>query len=100
VVAIGAPNHFTKAVSRGRVLHVLENVRVQRVPDLRVLIESSARLRRGFSGGPLANARGRIVAVNMASAPRPGAQPTTSLAIPAPVVLEAAAELGLSPGGG
>lgn len=100
VVAIGAPNYFTKPLARGRVLHVLENVRVQRVPGLRALVESSARLRRGFSGGPLVNAQGRIVAVNMATAPGPGSRPPTSLAIPAPIVLEAAAELGLSPSGG
>ena len=98
VIAVGAPHHFPKPVVRGRVLHVLENVRVQNAPALRALIESSVRLREGFSGGPLADARGRVVGINTATSPRVGRD--TSLSIPAPVVLEAAGALGLVPGRG
>jgi S1-C subfamily serine protease len=96
VLAVGAPHHFRKPVLRGRILHVLEDVRVQGATGLRSLLESSVRLHRGFSGGPLADARGRVVGVNMAISPR-GDGASTSLAIPAAVVLEAAAEAGLRP---
>lgn len=99
VFAVGAPHHFRRAVVRGRVLRVLTDVVVQHVPGLRALLESSARLRRGFSGGPLADARGLVVGIDTASSLGPGPE-AVSLSIPAPVVLRAAARAGLRPAGG
>ncbi len=99
VIAIGAPHHFKRAVARGRVLRVLTDVVVQRVPGLRALLESSAGLRQGFSGGPLADAKGRVAGIDMATSSEPGAA-NTSLSIPAPIVLQAAAQAGLLPSGG
>ena len=72
---------------------VLDDVAVPYRPDLTTLIESSTQLQQGFSGGPLADAEGRVMGINVATLDGSGEPETLGLAIPSTVVLQAAEEL-------
>jgi S1-C subfamily serine protease len=94
VLAVGAPHNFERFVVRGRILGVTGDgtVRVEG-RDLGPLIQSSARIRRGFSGGPLADARGRLIGINVGST-EPGEDGRrTAVAVPAQAVADALAAL-------
>ncbi|MEE4275971.1 MAG: serine protease [Thermoleophilia bacterium] len=93
VFAVGAPGEFAEPVADGIVTEVLENMAVPQRPDLDTLIESSTQLEQGFSGGPLADAEGRVIGINVATLGVEQGTRTLGLAIPSAVVLEAAAEL-------
>lgn len=97
VLAIGAPHHFEQPVVRGRVSRVARNVRVPSMPGLDALIVTTVRLRQGFSGGPLADARGRVIGVNVAIAVVRGPNGDRSLAIPVEAVFDALSELDIPP---
>ncbi len=90
VFSVGAPGEFEQPVSEGMVTDVLENVAVPQRPDLDTLIESSTQLQQGFSGGPLVDAEGRVLGINVATLGVAESQ-TMGLAIPSRLVLEAAA---------
>ncbi len=93
VLAVGAPHDFKRFVVRGRILAVLsDSVRVEG-RDLGTLIQSSARIRRGFSGGPLADARGRLIGITVGSTEPDADGRRTAVAIPAQAVAEALAAL-------
>jgi len=93
VLAVGAPHTFERYVVRGRILDVLDDsVRVEG-RDLGPLIQSSVLIRRGFSGGPLADARGRLIGITVGST-EPGTDGRrTAVAVPAQAVVEALAAL-------
>lgn len=93
VLAVGAPHNFERFVVRGRILGFVDHsVRVEG-RDLGPLIQSSARILRGFSGGPLADARGRLIGITVGSTePGPDGR-RTAVAIPAQAVAEALAAL-------
>ncbi len=93
VFAVGAPGEFAEPVSQGIVTEVLENTAVPQRPGLDTLIESSTQLELGFSGGPLADADGRVIGINVATLGVEQGTKTLGLAIPSAVVLEAAAQL-------
>lgn len=93
VFAVGAPGEFAEPVADGIVTEVLENMAVPQRPDLDTLIESSTQLEQGFSGGPLADAEGRVIGINVATLGVEQGTRTLGLAIPSAVVLKAAAEL-------
>ncbi|MBN2204573.1 MAG: serine protease [Thermoleophilia bacterium] len=93
VFAVGAPGEFAEPVSDGIVTEVLENMAVPQRPGLDTLIESSTQLEQGFSGGPLADAEGRVIGINVATLGVEQGTRTLGLAIPSAVVLKAAAEL-------
>jgi S1-C subfamily serine protease len=93
VFAIGAPGEFAEPVSDGIVTEVLENMAVPQRPGLDTLIEASTQLEQGFSGGPLADAEGRVIGINVATLGLEQGTRTLGLAIPSAVVLEAATEL-------
>ena len=93
VFSVGAPGEFAQPVSEGIVTDVLENVAVPQRPDLDTLIESSTQLEQGFSGGPLADAEGRVIGINVATLGIEQGTRTMGLAIPSGLVLEAAAQL-------
>jgi len=97
VFAVGAPGEFAEPVSSGIVTEVLENTAVPQRPGLDTLIESSTQLEQGFSGGPLADAEGRVIGINVATLGVEQGTRTLGLAIPSAVVLEAAAELSAPP---
>ena len=93
VLAVGAPHNFERYVARGRILGVVDHSVHVEGRDLGPLIQSSARIRRGFSGGPLADARGRLIGINVGST-EPGADARrTAVAIPAQAVAAALAAL-------
>jgi len=95
VFAVGAPRRFTDAVVEGTILSVQEPALVAGLPGITTLIVTDAVIRRGFSGGPLAtSAGGRIVGINVGLTERRGGDAVRALTIPAPLVLEAAAEIG------
>jgi S1-C subfamily serine protease len=89
VLAVGAPHRFVDRVRRGRVLRILTGSASVEGRDFDVLIQSSARIRRGFSGGPLADARGRLIGITIASTVPVQGGERTALAVPADVVLDA-----------
>jgi putative serine protease PepD len=91
--SVGAPGEFDQPVARGRVTDVLDDVAVPYRPELTTLIESSTQLQQGFSGGPLADAEGRVMGINVATLDGRGESETSGLAIPSTVVLQAAEEL-------
>jgi putative serine protease PepD len=91
--SVGAPGEFDEPVAEGMVTDVLEDLAVPYRPELTTLIESSTQLQQGFSGGPLADAEGRVIGINVATLGTPDAEKTMGLAIPSRYVLEAVAEL-------
>ena len=95
VFAVGAPRHFDEAVARGTVRRVVRRLRIPERPDLDTLIVTDAPLEQGFSVGPLADERGRVVGVNVAGVEMTGMEGERSLAIPAATVLQEATEAGL-----
>jgi len=96
VFAVGAPRRFTDAVVEGTILSVQEPALVSGLPGITALIVSDAVIRRGFSGGPLATSEGgRIAGINVGLTERTGDDAVRALTIPAPLVLEAAAEIGV-----
>jgi S1-C subfamily serine protease len=93
VIAIGAPRHFDEPMVEGEVTRVLNNARIRGYPGLRQLIVTSADLEQGFSGGPLADAEGQVIGINVATAVREDGETQRSLSIPAALVLDTAARL-------
>lgn len=97
VVAIGAAANLEEPVTVGQVTGILRNVRSRSLPELSTLIRSNVPLTQGNSGGPLADAEGRVIGINVAVTLGNGGteEPNgASLAIPAPFVVQALAELG------
>ncbi len=96
-VAIGASSNLERPVTVGQVTAVLHNVHSSSLPELTVLIESNVPLDQGNSGGPLLDEYGRVMGINVAVALRNGEgmdeDGGSSLAIPAPVVLDTLAAL-------
>lgn len=93
IVAVGAPQHFKKPVVHGRITSILDGRVVSGRPGLDGVVLSNADLRHGFSGGPLADAGGRVLGINMAVGTGEPSDEPVSLAIPAPAVVEAADRL-------
>lgn len=93
VLAVGAPHNFERYVVRGRILGVVDHSGRVEGRDLGPLIQSSARIRRGFSGGPLADARGRLIGITIGSTEPAGDGRRTAVAVPAREVAEALAAL-------
>lgn len=93
VIVVGAPHNFERYVVRGRVLDVLRESVLVEGRDLGALIQSSARIRHGFSGGPLADARGRLIGITVGSTEPAGDGRRTAVAVPAQAVAEALAAL-------
>jgi S1-C subfamily serine protease len=93
VLAVGAPHNFERFVARGRVLAVLESGVLVEGRDLGTLIQTSARIRRGFSGGPVADTRGRLIGITVGSTDPAGDCRRTAVAVPAQVVASALAAL-------
>jgi putative serine protease PepD len=93
VFAIGAPRHFDDHLVRGQVRRVLRDAHIAERRGLETLIVSSVRLEQGFSGGPLADARGRVIGINVATVTQLEGGAAQALAIPATTVLEAAPDL-------
>lgn len=93
VFAVGAPHRFVRRVARGRVLEIVRGMPIAQGRQPGTLIATSARIRRGFSGGPLADARGHVIGINLATAEGGAVYRRSSLAVPAPVVLAALAQL-------
>jgi len=93
VFAVGAPGEFAEPVAHGIVTEILDHTAVPQRPGLDTLIESSTQLELGFSGGPLADAEGRVIGINVATLGVEQGTRTLGLAIPSAVVLQAAADL-------
>jgi len=96
-VAIGASSNLERPVTVGQVTDILRNVHSSSLPELTVLIESNVPLDQGNSGGPLLDEYGRVMGINVAVALHNGGSVdeagSSSLAIPAPVVLDTLATL-------
>jgi S1-C subfamily serine protease len=93
VIVVGAPHNFERYAVHGRVLGVLTGSVLVEGRDLGTLLQSSARIRHGFSGGPVADARGRLIGITVGST-EPGQDGRrTAVAVPAQAVAEALAAL-------
>jgi len=66
VVAIGNPKALAHPVTSGHVTAFLRNVQYKGFSGVDELIESSVPLVHGNSGGPLADAEGRVIGLNVA----------------------------------
>ncbi len=66
VVAMGNHGVLARPVTTGHVTAFLRNVEYDRLPGVHEVIESSVALVHGNSGGPLIDAEGRVVGINMA----------------------------------
>ena len=91
VVAIGKAPTLAQPVTVGQVAAILRNVRSPSLPGLTTLISSSAPLSQGNSGGPLADAQGRVIGINVAESLTQGGSGESrgGFSIPAPIVLDA-----------
>jgi S1-C subfamily serine protease len=87
VVAVGAPRTLEASVARGRIVAVESRVRLAGRPALTTLIMTSARVRPGYSGGPLLNRGGRVLGVSIGITVTHSGK-RLGLAIPAPLVVE------------
>ena len=97
VVAIGAAENLQQPVTVGQVTGLLEGVRTRTLPHIDTLIRSNVPLSQGNSGGPLADEQGRVLGINVAVTlgnQEGQAANGSSLAIPAPAVLELLERLG------
>ena len=74
---------------------MLQGLRIPERSGLDTLIVTDVQLEQGFSGGPLADARGRVVGVNVAGVEMTGMEGERSLTIPAATVMQAATVAGL-----
>jgi serine protease Do len=86
VFAVGGPHRFATAVVRGHVLEVLHGLEIVPGRGPGTLIASSVAIRRGFSGGPLADTRGRVIGIDLATAVSGLERTKSSLAVPAAAV--------------
>jgi S1-C subfamily serine protease len=93
VIVVGAPHTFERYVARGRVLAAPNDSFLVEGRNLGALILSSARIRHGFSGGPVADARGRLIGITVGSSEPSGDVRRTAAAVPAQAVAEALAAL-------
>lgn len=93
VIVVGAPHTFERYVARGRVLDTPNDSFLVEGRDLGTLIQSSALIRHGFSGGPVADARGRLIGITVGSSEPGGDVRRTAVAVPAQVVDQALAVL-------
>lgn len=93
VIAVGAPHHFRRFAVRGRIVDVLRDAIRVEGRDLGVLIQSTVRIREGFSGGPLADARGRLIGITVGATVPVQGDPRTAVAVPAQAVADALALL-------
>jgi S1-C subfamily serine protease len=91
--AIGAPRHFDDSLVEGEVTRILRNLRISERPGLDTLIQTTAQLEEGFSGGPLADAHGRVIGINVAAVRMDDGSEARSLSIPSATVLESAPQL-------
>jgi len=96
-IAIGAAENLQQPVTVGQVTGLLEGLRTRTLPHIDTLIRSNVPLSQGNSGGPLADEQGRVLGINVAvTLGSEGSRPSegSSLAIPAPTVLEILERLG------
>ena len=85
VIAIGAPHSLRRSISRGRIVAVSRSMHVVGRPGLTTILRVSARLRPGYSGGPIIDAQGHVAGISMAVTTSAGR--SEGLAIPAPLVV-------------
>ena len=94
VVALGNAEYLERPVTSGRVTAILEGTAIAQVPGLERFIQADAPIAQGNSGGPLADAQGRVIGINV-GIPLHGDEVETpgEVAIPADVVVETATRL-------
>jgi S1-C subfamily serine protease len=92
VVAIGAPHLLPDPVAAGQVTDVRRRVTMPARPQLDRLLETSAHVRPGYSGGPLVDREGRVLGVNVGAAGA-GTDGVHAYAIPSELALDVAAEI-------
>ena len=85
VLAIGAPRTLDDGFATGRVTAVKDNVRVPDRSAITALLETDAPLIPGYSGGPVADRRGRILGISIGTAV--GEAEDSAYAIPSSHVL-------------
>jgi S1-C subfamily serine protease len=93
VIVVGAPHTLERYVVRGRVLTEPSDLFRVEGRDLGVLIQSTARIQRGFSGGPVADTRGRVIGITVGSTEPASDGRRTAVAVPARAVAEALATM-------
>lgn len=90
VVAVGNAEYLERPVTSGRVTALLNDVSIAQIPGLERFIQADAPIAQGNSGGPLADAQGRVIGINVGIPLREGEVLTAGgVAIPADVVVEA-----------
>jgi S1-C subfamily serine protease len=92
VVAIGNAKVLSHPVTSGQVIAVLENARYEGLTGVTEIIESTVQLAHGNSGGPLVDAEGRVIGINVAEL----VGETGGLSLPADMVIEAVKRLAAS----
>jgi S1-C subfamily serine protease len=86
VVAIGKPKQLKKPIVSGNVIGFYKKIDYPdpALPGIHEVIESTAPLEHGFSGGPLLDYKGRVIGINMAKfLDQPG-----GIALPADLVVK------------
>ncbi len=68
VLAIGAPRTLDDGFATGRVTAVKDDVRVPDRSAITALLETDAPLIPGYSGGPVADRRGRVLGISIGTA--------------------------------
>jgi putative serine protease PepD len=86
VVAVGAPGILPRTVAAGTVVAIRAGMDIPGRPALTSVLETSACLRPGYSGGPTVDRTGRVIGISFAGTPadRPGCR---GFAIPSATVL-------------
>jgi S1-C subfamily serine protease len=93
VVALGSPGALDRDVSSGQFDRELRGLRAEGLSRLDSLLQVNVPLQQGNSGGPLADAEGRVVGIVMGKAPAQEEGPRAGFVIPADTVLEVIEEL-------
>lgn len=99
VVAVGAPGLLPRTVSAGRITAIRESMSIPGRPALTTVVETSACLRPGYSGGPTVDSRGRVVGISFAGTPG-GGPGCRGFAIPSGTVLAVVDNLAAAAGEG
>lgn len=84
VVAIGNAKVLDRPVTSGRVIEVVEHANLEGMPGVQEVIESSAPLTNGNSGGPLVGSDGRVIGINTAEI----TSQDTAISLPANLVVQ------------
>jgi S1-C subfamily serine protease len=64
-LAAGAPHTLPDSIATGPITDITEQVTMPGRPDLKTLIETSARTKPGYSGGPLVNRTGEVIGITV-----------------------------------